>query len=321
MYKVAIIEKIHSDGLEFLKKKNNFDFDVIDDVSEENLIKVLPNYDACTLRVSKLDSNILKHCKKLKVISRHGVGFDNVDTNFLKESGITLLITATANARAVAEHVIYMMLTISKGFNIYDNEVRKGNFKSNSNKITTYELFKKNILIFGFGRIGKILAELCKAFEMKIKIYDPYIDKKIIENLGYKKIDDYNEEIKNSDYISLHLPLKKDTKNLINFDIMKNMKKNSIIINTSRGGIVNENDLNKALNEKLIFGAGLDVFEKEPILNDNPLIKNKRVLLSPHTATFTEECKSRMSIETVKNIVDFFSNKINKSMVVKLWFL
>ena len=318
MYKVAIIEKIHSDGLEFLKKKNNFDFDVIDDVSEENLIKVLPNYDACTLRVSKLDSNILKHCKKLKVISRHGVGFDNVDTNFLKESGITLLITATANARAVAEHVIYMMLTISKGFNIYDNEVRKGNFKSNSNKITTYELFKKNILIFGFGRIGKILAELCKAFEMKIKIYDPYVDKKIIENLGYKKIDDYNEEIKNSDYISLHLPLKKDTKNLINFDIMKNMKKNSIIINTSRGGIVNENDLNKALNEKLIFGAGLDVFEKEPILNDNPLIKNKRVLLSPHTATFTEECKSRMSIETVKNIVDFFSNKINKSMVVKL---
>ena len=318
MYKVAIIEKIHSDGLEFLKKKNNFDFDVIDDVSEENLIKVLPNYDACTLRVSKLDSNILKHCKKLKVISRHGVGFDNVDTNFLKESGITLLITATANARAVAEHVIYMMLTISKGFNIYDNEVRKGNFKSNSNKITTYELFKKNIMIFGFGRIGKILAELCKAFEMKIKIYDPYIDKKIIENLGYNKIDDYNEEIKNSDYISLHLPLKKDTKNLINFDIMKNMKKNSIIINTSRGGIVNENDLNKALNEKLIFGAGLDVFEKEPILNDNPLIKNKRVLLSPHTATFTEECKSRMSIETVKNIVDFFSNKINKSMVVKL---
>lgn len=318
MYKVAIIEKIHSDGLEFLKKKNNFDFDVIDDVSEENLIKVLPNYDACTLRVSKLDSNILKHCKKLKVISRHGVGFDNVDTNFLKKSGITLLITATANARAVAEHVIYMMLTISKGFNIYDNEVRKGNFKSNSNKITTYELFKKNILIFGFGRIGKILAELCKAFEMKIKIYDPYIDKKIIENLGYNKIDDYNEEIKNSDYISLHLPLKKDTKNLINFDIMKNMKKNSIIINTSRGGIVNENDLNKALNEKLIFGAGLDVFEKEPILNDNPLIKNKRVLLSPHTATFTEECKSRMSIETVKNIVDFFSNKINKSMVVKL---
>ena len=318
MYKVAIIEKIHSDGLEFLKKKNNFDFDVIDDVSEENLIKVLPNYDACTLRVSKLDSNILKHCKKLKVISRHGVGFDNVDTNFLKESGITLLITATANARAVAEHVIYMMLTISKGFNIYDNEVRKGNFKSNSNKITTYELFKKNIMIFGFGRIGKILAELCKAFEMKIKIYDPYIDKKIIENFGYKKIDNYKEEINNSDYISLHLPLKKDTKNLINFDIMKNMKKNSIIINTSRGGIVNENDLNKALNEKLIFGAGLDVFEKEPILNDNPLIKNKRVLLSPHTATFTEECKSRMSIETVKNIVDFFSNKINKSMVVKL---
>ena len=105
---------------------------------------------------------------------------------------------------------------------------------------------------------------------------------------------------------------------MINYSKLKIMKKNVIIINTSRGGIINEIDLNKAINEKIIFGAGLDVFEKEPIDINNPLLKNKKVLLSPHSATFTNECKSRMSLETTKNIIDFFENKIDKTMIVKL---
>ena len=105
---------------------------------------------------------------------------------------------------------------------------------------------------------------------------------------------------------------------MINSSKLNSMKKTSIIINTSRGGIINEIDLNNALNERIIFGAGLDVFEKEPVNKDNPLLKNKRVLLSPHSATFTNECKSRMSIETTKNIIDFFDDKLNKSMIIKL---
>ena len=108
------------------------------------------------------------------------------------------------------------------------------------------------------------------------------------------------------------------TKNLINYSKLKNMKRDAIVINTARGGIINENDLDKALRENIIFGAGLDVFENEPIDKTNPLISNKKVLLSPHSATFTNECKSRMSLETTKNIIDFFENKIDKSMIVKL---
>ena len=108
------------------------------------------------------------------------------------------------------------------------------------------------------------------------------------------------------------------TKNLIDYSKLKNMKKEAIIINTARGGIIKEDDLNKALNENIIFGAGLDVFENEPIDKTNPLLSNKKVLLSPHSATFTNECKSRMSLETIKNIIDFFGNKIDKSMIVKL---
>jgi len=114
------------------------------------------------------------------------------------------------------------------------------------------------------------------------------------------------------------MPLNDKTKNLINYDLIRKMKKNCIIINTARGGIINEPDLNKALDENLIFGAGLDVFEKEPPSLDNLLLKNKKVIMSPHTSALTDECKIRMAKETVKNIIDFFDNKLDKSVIVKL---
>ena len=318
MKKIAVIEKIHNDGLEELKKNSDYQYELITDTSEKNLIKKLPEFDACTLRVSKLNENILKHCLKLKVISRHGVGYDNIDLSYIKKENITLLITATANAVAVAEHVIYMMLSISKSINQYDNEVRSGNFKKNASKIETLELFNKEILIVGFGRIGKSLIKRCLAFDMQVNVFDPYVSNDEIKNCGGNKIENLEKGLEFCDYLSLHVPLTEKTKNMIDFTKLKTMKKNSIIINTSRGGIINENDLNKALNDNIIFGAGLDVFEKEPIEKNNPLIKNKKVLLSPHSATFTNECKSRMAIETTKNIIDFFENKLDKSMIVKL---
>ncbi len=318
MKKIAIIEKIHKDGLEIIDKHPDYEYELISDVSKENLIKKLPDYDACTLRVSKLNENILKHCPKLKVISRHGVGYDNVDLNYIKKNNISLLITATANAVAVAEHVIYMMLSISKSISQYDSEVRLGNFKKNSSVIETLELFNKEVLIVGFGRIGKSLIKRCLGFEMKVSVYDPFVSKDIISKLGGDKIDNLDDGLKKCDYLSLHIPLTEKTKNMIDISKLSTMKKTAIIINTSRGGIINEIDLNNALNEKVIFGAGLDVFEKEPVDKDNPILKNKKVLFSPHSATFTNECKSRMSMETTKNIINFFDNKLDKSMIVKL---
>ena len=319
MYKIAIIEKIHEDGINLLENHPKFDYEIIEDTSEKNLIEKLPNFDACTLRVSKLDEKILKHCKKIKVISRHGVGYDNVDLNYIKKNNISLLITATANAVAVAEHVLTMFLALSKNVDTYDKEVRVGNFKSNASKIKTFELLNKNILIAGFGRIGRKLISRCLAFDTKVYVYDPYVENKIIKEYGGIKVNTINEGLNIADYVSIHMPLNSETKDLIDYSVLKKMKKNVIIVNTARGGIINENDLNKALNENLIFGAGLDVFVNEPIDLDNPLLKNKKVILSPHSATFTDECTSRMGIETTKNIIDFFENKIDKSMIVNLW--
>ncbi len=210
-----------------------------------------------------------------------------------------------------------MMLSISKGINKYDNEVRLGNFKKNALNIETLELFNKEILIVGFGRIGKSLIKRCLGFDMKVNVYDPFVSADVIKDFGGNKIENLDRGLENCDYLSLHIPLTEQTKNIINYEKIKSMKKKAILINTSRGGVINEIDLDKALKENIIFGAGLDVFEKEPIDKNNPLINNKKVLLSPHSATFTNECKSRMAIETTKNIIDFFENKLDKSMIVK----
>ena len=318
MYKIGIIEEIHEEGLQLFKNNRNFNYEVITDTSEDNLIKVLPNFDGCTLRVSKLTSNIMSACKNLKIISRHGVGYDNIDLDYIKKNKITLTITATANATAVSEHVMYMMLMLSKAKLTYDNEVRKGLFKKNMKTIKTFELMGKKILIAGFGRIGKSLIKKCLGFDMKVNIYDPFVESKTIKDFGGIKIDSIEKAVIDADFISIHMPLNNKTKNLINYELIKKMKKNCIIINTARGGIINEIDLNKALNENLIFGAGIDVFEKEPPDSDNLLLKNNKVILSPHVSALTNECKIRMAKETVNNIIDFFENKLDKSVIVNL---
>jgi len=318
MYKIGIIQKIHDKGLKILDANKNFEYEIIDDVTEENLLKKIHLYDGVTLRVSKLSNKLFSKASKLKVISRHGVGYDNVDTTYLKSKNITLLITATANAIAVSEHVFYLMLSISKNFLNLDNEVRLGNFKTNMNKFETFELYNKEILIAGFGRIGKNLIKKCLGFDMVVKVYDPFVDEKVITDMGGQKVDNFDIALETLDFLSVHMPLNEKTKDLINFKKMKTMKKSSVIINTARGGIVNETDLNQAINENIILGAGLDVFYKEPINVDNPLLKNKRIILSPHTAALTNECKIRMGKETASNIIDFFEKKINKNMLVKL---
>ena len=318
MYKIGIIEKIHDEGIKLLKNNKNFEYEIIDDVSEVNLLKKIHLYDGVSLRVSKLSNNLLSKATKLKVISRHGVGYDNVDTSYLKQKDITLLITATANAIAVSEHVFYLMLTISKNFLNLDNEVRAGNFKKNMNKFPTFELHNKEILIAGFGRIGKNLIKKCIGFDMVVKVYDPFVDKKIIEDMGGQKIESFDNAITTADFLTIHMPLNDNTRNLINLEKMKTMKNTSIIINTARGGIINEMDLNQALNDKIILAAGLDVFANEPINLDNLLLKNQNVILTPHTAALTNECKIRMGKETAQNLINFFEKKIDRNMIVKL---
>lgn len=318
MKNILIIQPIDKSGIEILENHPDYNFEIIDGTDLEEIKKKIIECDGISIRTAKLPAEVIRGAKNLKIISRHGVGYDNIDLEAAKEKNITISITATANAVAVAEHVMFMLLNISKRKDMYDKTVKSGRFNDRNKLPKTIELWNKNILIMGFGRIGKSLIKRCIGFEMNVYVYDPFVSKEEIESLGGKKIEDLKEGVKKMDALTLHMPLNEKTKNIINYDVLKNMKKNCIIINASRGGIINENDLNKSLNENKIFGAGLDVFDTEPPDNDNPLLKNDKTFLSPHTAAFTEECMVRMGKETIQNIIDFFDKKLEKSKIVKL---
>ena len=318
MKKILVIQPIHEEGINLLKDNSNFKYEVVDNIDTEFLKSKIKDCDGISIRTAKLSGDVIEAANNLKIISRHGVGYDNIDLEVSKKKDITLAITATANAVAVAEHVMFMILNISKRGSMYDDTVKSGKFNERNKLPKTVELWNKNILIAGFGRIGQALIKRCLGFEMNVFVFDPFVSKEFIEKRGGTKVDNLSETSKDMDAMSLHIPLNDETKNIINYELLKSMKKNCIIINAARGGIVNEVDLDRALNENLIFGAGLDVFETEPPAENNPLLKNKKVFLSPHTAAFTEECMTRMGKETIQNIFDFFDGSLENSKKVKL---
>ena len=310
--KIAVMGNIHSDGWTVLEKARCESFEIFN-FDENNLIKELKDVDGILVRTANLNSNVLSNCHNLKIVARHGVGYDNVDLGYLNQNKIALGITGTSNAVSVAEHVLTSFLYLTKNIHLSDKFTREGKFNEKSSLPNFFELYKKNILILGFGRIGKAVAKRCLGFEAKVYVFDPFISKEDIEEHNCIQIDKI-DGIKLADYISIHLPLKKDTKNFISEKEFSLMKKSVILVNTARGGIINEETLITFLQNKKILGAALDVFEIEPPNDDNPLFKLSNALLSPHNAALTLECRKRMAIEAAENIVNFLSNKKNLNL-------
>ncbi len=316
--KIAILGNIHQDGLEFLKSKN-IEIIEINNFEENKLIPLISDADGIVIRTANLRENILSKCNNLKIISRHGVGYDNIDLDYINTKGIALAITGQSNAVSVSEHVMTMMLTLSKNIFASDNLTRSDGFELKSNLPDFFELYQKKILILGFGRIGQALAKRCLGFEMEVIVYDPFIDNEIISSKGCKNINQF-EGFKIADYISIHLPLSKETENLISDNEFKLFKKNLILINTARGGIVNEEAMYRALKSKQIHAAGIDVFEKEPPPKNHKFFSLENILLTPHNSALTIECRKRMSIESCMNIFNYLENKndLNKKNIVNL---
>ena len=304
--KVAVLGKVDQKGLSFLKG-NEFNVIEIENFEIQNLKEQLKDVDGILLRTTKLDKEILEHCDNLKIISRHGVGYDNVDLDFLNENKIARCITSTSNAVSVAEHVLSFFIYLTKNLSLSDSLVKEGNFEKRSDLPNFFELYKKKVLIIGFGRIGKEVAKRCLGFDMEVYVYDPFLNNEIIIRNQCIPIEK-NQGLAIADFITIHLPLNRDTKNFISQTELNLMRKNSILVNTSRGGIVNENDLCIALESKEIQGAGIDVFVSEPPGSNHPFFKLDNILLTPHNAALTLECRERMSLEASQNIVFFLNN-------------
>ena len=307
MIKILITEFINQNSLDNLKKK--FDVKYEEKLCENKLEleKIIKEYDGLIVRnKTQVNSDILKNASKLKFIGRLGVGLDNIDTEYCKNKDIHVQPATGMNADSVAEYVISSSMSLIKKIPMFHSGTIKGEWPRTTIKST--EVNQKNLGIIGFGTIGKKVAEYSSKNGLKILAYDPYI-KEINDKEIDAKLSSLNEIYEKSDIISIHLPLTDETKNMINKSSFSQMKNKPIIINTSRGGIINESDLINAYHENIISGFALDVFENEPIESEfyNKIKPGMNCILTPHISGVTTESNIRVSNFIVKKITDFFN--------------
>ena len=279
------------------------------------LVKTEAPVAGWTLGPTRITGDVIDAAKELEVTARVGVGYDAVDIPAHTERGVPVMIAGTANSPSVAEHAMFMMMWLAKRANELDDAVRSSRWLDRMNTVPV-DLFEKTALIIGFGRIGTRTAKRCAAMDMNVLIYDPYIDQAAITSAGYEAVPDLDAALPRADFVSIHCPKTPETIGLFNADRLGRMKPTSYLVNTARGGIIEENDLHAALTGKVIAGAGIDVFATEPVNDDNPLLKLDNVITSPHMAGVTKEAVERMSINAVKNILSVFDGQpIAENMV------
>ena len=248
-------------------------------------------------------------------MSRFGVGYDSIDVPAMNAHGVPLMIVGTANSVAVAEAALYMMLELAKEGFKHDQEVRKGNWNYRLG-MHAIELWRKKVLIVGFGRIGTRVAPRCRAFDMDVFVLDPNVDDAVIKAAGCTPVSDLHATLPDMDYVTLHLPLTDATRDTIGAVELAMMKSSAILINAARGNIVNEDALYNALLKGGIRGAGLDVLAAEPADKAHPLFTLENIVISPHIAGVTYESANRMAVACAQNVLDVFDGKIDLENVV-----
>jgi D-3-phosphoglycerate dehydrogenase / 2-oxoglutarate reductase len=239
---------------------------------------------------------------EMKVVTRIGVGFDSVDVPALSKRRVPLMVAGTANSPSVAEHAVFMMLTLAKRATEMHSIVRDNRWAARLGMLP-YDLFGKTVLIVGFGRIGSRTAKRCLAMEMTVLVYDPYKPATDIKAAGCEPVTDLDATLPRADFVTIHCPKNAETVGMFNAARIKLMKPAAYLINTARGGIVDEKALHEALVSKKLAGAGLDVFEQEPPPAQHPLLALPNVIMAPHVAGVTREAVDRMSEQTARNIL------------------
>lgn len=280
----------------------------------DNLHRELADADGVVLRYHPFPRETILKAPRLKIISRVGVGCDNVHIETARERGVDVAITGDVSSRAVAEQALALMLGAAKQMIRYDEAIRDGDWQLRES-IDAIELDNKSMLLVGFGRIGRRTGELCNAFGMKVHAYDPFVDPLGMGKAGVIPVNSLEEGVALADFISLHIPGGKDNDGIIDERLISKMKPQAVIVNTSRGTLFNEKALSEAVSKGQIFGAGTDVFSREPVTADNPLVNNKRIVLSPHSSAMTKECMRRLCVAAVDNAIDYLKGDRDKVLL------
>lgn len=309
---VLVAGPIHDSGLQVLRQAPGIDLDYVDAPDDPAAyLRSLPRADGLLLRTQPLNAASIAGARGLKIVSRHGVGYDAVDVAALSDRGIPLAVVGDVNSQSVAEHTMMLLLATAKHLTRADAAARAGNWVYR-NLYEPREIFGKTLLIVGFGRIGRTLAALARPFGLRIHVFDPYVAEP--GGAGITMADDLPVALGAADYVSLHVPL--SDRPLIGAAEIAAMKPGSVIINTARGGLVDERALAAALRTGHLAGAGLDVFESEPMPAGESLSGLDNVVLTPHQAGLSRECAERMAIVASRNIVEFFTGSLDESLIV-----
>ena len=313
--KVLMVQGLHEEGQKLLFARDDIEPITIMSADENEILEAARDVHGITVRTANISRKIIENSKNLKVVSRHGVGYDSVDVEALNDCNIPLAIAAHSNMISVAEHAMFMLLALSKNVFYYDNFARKADW-TNRWDIRAWDLAEKSLLVIGYGRIGSKLVKRALAFDMDVYVYDPYVDETTIKKSGAHYVDDFKSILPQMDAVTLHCPKTKETTDMFSTQEFEAMKSTSILINCARGGIVNEKALYDALTNNKIRSAGLDVYDDEPSTSSNPLFSLDNILLSPHIAGVTQEATIRMSKQAVQNVLDVFDNKVDPDVII-----
>lgn len=284
------------------------DIYVADNQDPNNYLDQMQDADALIVRIAKCDGNAIANSPQLKVIGRTGVGYDSVDVAAATARGIPVVITPGANNRSVAEHAVAMMFALSKNLVEAQNEMCAGNWEIRGAK-KAFELEGKTVGVLGMGAIGRETAKICQGCGMKIAGYDPFMSREQIEALGAVYYENYEDLLRESDVVTIHVPLTDKTRDMIAKPQLEMMKKTALVINCSRGGIINEADLVQALKDGVIAGAGTDVYCSEPPTPEDPLLNCPNLVASPHSAAQTREAVIKMAQMCVKGCLAVCAGK------------
>jgi D-3-phosphoglycerate dehydrogenase len=313
MWKVLVLGRIHQGALARLRERDQFDVVERPDMPSDLLAQV-QDTDVIIVRITPIDRRTIAAAPRLKLVARHGVGYDAVDVAALTTRGIPLAVVGDVNSGAVAEHTLALLLALSKKLRQYDIDLRTGNF-SIRDSFSTFELNGRSILIIGFGRIGRKVTKLCQAFGMSVLISDPFMSESDVSKAGATLMD-ISSALPIADVVSIHAPKMPGTGPIIGAAELRAMKEGAVLINVARGGMVDEAALVEALLSGHLAGAGLDVFDTEPLPHDHPLVFLPSVVLTPHSAAFTAECVRRMGDACVNNVLSFAADRLDPALVV-----
>ena len=305
-----------SDGLKSVfDGRDDIELEHFTELSEDNIYQHIENYDAVILGIAPLTQRLIEAANRLKIASRFGVGYDAVDVPALTNAGIPLTIAGIANSVTVAEHALFFMLALAKQAISYDRETRRGNWSIRWD-MPAFDLAGRKVMVLGFGKIGRRLVNRLVAMEMNVIVHDPYVVQDGIRTAGATPVDDWRKNLGEADFLSINCMKNEETTGMIAAAELGAMKETAYVINTARGGIIDEEALYDALKNKSIAGAGIDPFVVEPATADNPLFQLENIIVSPHSAGVTEESVFRMGQIAAQNVVDCFDDKLDPANVI-----